>query len=212
MYLDALKIMHLLFKFLSPAKTSTTIRIYQRTTNLPNKKKCKPHVRQRDSTLPSKELWETAATRSAMRTESFQVAKFLPKFRWKFPDMTSYFFLFCVCFCGHKEIECQIRYLVRLLMHRTKVFSFLSFAKLYMQCEEYSKIWLNLTFAALNLTFIRGHKAFPGFHADRVIGLPCGQGQPSRIWKVQCDWLSLGKECCSRLSKCLWGQTKYELP
>ena len=30
---------------------------------------------------------------------------------------------------------------------------------------------------------------FPVFHADRVIidGLTCGQGQPSRIWKVQRD-------------------------
>ena len=82
-----------------------------------------------------------------------------------------------------------------------------------MQCTEYSKIWLHLTFVALSLTFIRGHKAFLEFHADRVfIGLPCGQGQPSRIWKVQCDWLRLGKECCSRLSRRLWGGTKYELP
>ena len=38
-----------------------------------------------------------------------------------------------------------------------------------MQCTEYSKIWLNLTFAALSLTFIRGHKVFPVFKADRVI-------------------------------------------
>ena len=30
-----------------------------------------------------------------------------------------------------------------------------------MQCTEYSKNWLNLTFVALNLTFIRGPKAFP---------------------------------------------------
>ena len=54
-------------------------------------------------------------------------------------------------------------------------------------------------------------------HADRVIIglprlLPRGQGQPSRIWKVQCDWLSLGKECCSRFSRNLRGGTKYELP
>ena len=35
-----------------------------------------------------------------------------------------------------------------------------------MQCMEYSKIWLNLTFAALNLTFIRGQKAFEVFYAD----------------------------------------------
>ena len=73
--------------------------------------------------------------------------------------------------------------------------SFLSFTKV-MYFTVYSKIWLNLTFAAPSLTFIRGHKAFPVFHADGVIiGLPCGQGQLSRIWKVQCDWLSVGKEC-----------------
>ena len=83
-----------------------------------------------------------------------------------------------------------------------------------MQCMKYSKIWLNPTFAALNLTFIRGQKAFPVFHADRVIiRLPaCGQGQLSRIWKKQCDWLSLGKECCLRLSRRLWEGMKSELP
>ena len=41
-----------------------------------------------------------------------------------------------------------------------------------MECLEFSKIRLNLTFAALNLTFTRGQKAFPIFHADRV---SCGQ-------------------------------------
>ena len=81
-----------------------------------------------------------------------------------------------------------------------------------MQCMKYSKIWLNLTFAALNLSFIRGQKAFQVFYADQVIiRLPCGQGQLSRIWKVQCDWLSLGKECCLRLSRRLWGGMKNEL-
>ena len=75
-----------------------------------------------------------------------------------------------------------------------------------MQCKEYSKIWRNLIFAALNLKFIRGDKAFPVFHSDLAItGLPCGQGQLSRIWKVQCDRLSLGKECCSRLKRLLEG-------
>ena len=58
---------------------------------------------------------------------------------------------------------------------------------------EYSKIRLDLTFAALNLTCTRGQKAFPVFHADRVIiRLPCGQSQLSRIWKVQCEWLGKG--------------------
>ena len=50
-------------------------------------------------------------------------------------------------------------------------------------------------------------------YADRVIiRLPCGQGQLSRIWKVQRDWLSLGKECCFRLSRRLWEGMKNELP
>ena len=81
-----------------------------------------------------------------------------------------------------------------------------------MQCTEYSKIWLHLTFVALSLSFTKGHKAFPVFHTDRVfIGLPCGQGQLSRIWKVQCYWLSMGKECCSRLRRRLRGGTKYQL-
>ena len=83
---------------------------------------------------------------------------------------------------------------------------FLSFAKV-MQCLKYSKIWLNLIFVALNLTFIRGQKAFPVFLADRVIiRLPCGQGQLSRIWKVQCDWLSMGKECCQDGWAGVWGE------
>ena len=61
---------------------------------------------------------------------------------------------------------------------------------------------VNLSFAALRLTFIWGHEGFLKFHADGVIiGLPCGQGQLSRIWKVRRDWLSVGKECCPRLSR-----------
>ena len=40
------------------------------------------------------------------------------------------------------------------------------------------------------------------FHADRVIIVfQCCQGQLSRTWKVQCDWLSLGNECCTWLSR-----------
>ena len=89
-----------------------------------------------------------------------------------------------------------------------------------MQCTEYSRRRLNLTFATLSLKFIISHKAFPVFHADRVIlllgniilGYPAGQGQPSRIWKVQCDRLTMGKECCSQLRGLLWEGTKYELP
>ena len=82
-----------------------------------------------------------------------------------------------------------------------------------MQCMEYSKISLTLFFAALNLTFIRGRKAFPVFHADRVIiRLPYGQGQLSRIWKVQSDWLSLGRECRLQLSRRFWRGMKDELP
>ena len=82
-----------------------------------------------------------------------------------------------------------------------------------MQYIEYSKFdYLNLSFASLNLIFIRGQKAFPVFHADRVIiRLPCSQGQLSRIWKVQCDWLSLGKEYCLQWSRHLWRGMKDEL-
>ena len=70
----------------------------------------------------------------------------------------------------------------------------------------------NLIFLALNLTFIRGHKAFPVFHAGRaIIGLARGQGQLSRIWKLQSDWLSLGKEFCSWLSRHSWGGIKDEV-
>ena len=47
---------------------------------------------------------------------------------------------------------------------------------------------------------------------SKITRLPCGQGQLSRIWKVQCDWLSMGKECCLRLSRRLWGGMKNELP
>ena len=62
-----------------------------------------------------------------------------------------------------------------------------------MQCR------LNLTFAALSLTFIIVDKAFLVFHAGGV------------IIGLQCDWLSLGKKCCSRMSGRLWGGKKYEL-
>jgi len=86
-------------------------------------------------------------------------------------------------------------------------FSSFSFLPKVMQCMEYSKILLNLFFAALNLTFIRGQKAFPVFLADRVIiRLHFSQGQLSRIWKVQCDCLSMGKECCFRLSTGVCGE------
>ena len=80
----------------------------------------------------------------------------------------------------------------------------------------YFKIWLNLTFAALNLVFIRARSEnYPVFHADLVIiRLPCGQVQLSRIWKVQCDWLSLGKRCCLGLSRRFWfvGRDERRVP
>ena len=45
-----------------------------------------------------------------------------------------------------------------------------------------------------------------------IIRFPFGQGQLSRIWKVQCDWLGMGKECCFRLSRRLWEGMKNDLP
>ena len=72
---------------------------------------------------------------------------------------------------------------------------------------EYSKIWLNLIFATLNLTFITGQKAFPVFHTDQVIiRLPCSQGQLSRIWKVQCDLLSVEKKMLSSVENAFVGR------
>ena len=85
-----------------------------------------------------------------------------------------------------------------------------------MQCTENSKIRLSKSYfyrSESNINFIRGHEGFSKFHAHRVIiGLPCGQGQLSRIWKVQLDWLSMGKECCSRWNRHSWGGMKYEFP
>ena len=74
--------------------------------------------------------------------------------------------------------------------------SFLSFAiKVVCSARRILKSnWVNLIFAALSLIFITGHEGLSKFHADRVIiGLPCGQGQLSRIWKVQRDWLNVGR-------------------
>ena len=81
-----------------------------------------------------------------------------------------------------------------------------------MQCMKYSKIWLNLTFATLNLTFIRGQKAFPVLHADRVIiRLPaCGQGQLFRIRKVQC-LAKLGKGMLSSVEQAFVGMDENRL-
>ena len=83
-----------------------------------------------------------------------------------------------------------------------------------MQCMKYSKIWLNLTFAALNLSFIRGQKAFQVFHADRVIiRLLCGQGQLSRIWKVKIMWLAkLGKGMLSSVEQVFEGRDEKWAP
>ena len=51
------------------------------------------------------------------------------------------------------------------------------------------------------------------FHADRVIfRLPCGQGQLSRIWKVQCDWLSMGKGMLSSVEQAFVGRNEKRAP
>ena len=52
------------------------------------------------------------------------------------------------------------------------------------------------------------------FHADRVIidGLTCSQGQPSRIWKVQRDWLSLGKGMLFSVEQALAGRDEIRTP
>ena len=52
------------------------------------------------------------------------------------------------------------------------------------------------------------------FQADRVIidGLTCGQGQPSRIWKVQRDWLSLLKGLLFSVEQALAGRDEIRTP
>ena len=94
----------------------------------------------------------------------------------------------------------------------THLTSCLSFAKV-MQCMEYSKLWPSLTFAALIVTLIRGYKAFPVFHADRVIiGLPSSQGQFSRIWKVQCRLAKLGKRMLFSVEQVFVGKDEIRAP
>ena len=91
---------------------------------------------------------------------------------------------------------------------------FLSFAKV-VQCLKYSKIWLNLIFVALNLTFIRGQKAFPVFLPDRVvIRLPCARSRPTFQNLENTMWLAKhGKGMLSnQLSRRLGGGMKNELP
>ena len=55
---------------------------------------------------------------------------------------------------------------------------------------------------------------FPVFHTDRVIidRLTRGQGQPSRIWKVQYDWLSLGKGLLLSVEQALAGRNEIRTP
>ena len=52
------------------------------------------------------------------------------------------------------------------------------------------------------------------FYADRVIidGLTRRQGQPSRIWKVQYDWLSLGKGLLLSVEQALAGRNEIRTP
>ena len=55
---------------------------------------------------------------------------------------------------------------------------------------------------------------FPVFHTDRVIidRLSRGQGQPSRIWKVQYDWLSLGNGLLLSVEQALAGRDEIRTP
>ena len=83
-----------------------------------------------------------------------------------------------------------------------------------MQCTEYSRRRLNLTFATLSLKFIISHKAFPVFHADRVIlsGYPAGQGQPSRIWKVPMWSANNGKGMLFSVTQAFVGRDEIRAP
>ena len=52
------------------------------------------------------------------------------------------------------------------------------------------------------------------FYADRVIidGLTCGQGQPSRSWKAQRDWLSLLKGLLFSVEQALAERNEIRTP
>ena len=73
--------------------------------------------------------------------------------------------------------------------------------------------WVNLTFAALRLTFIRGHEGFLTFHADRVIiGLPCGQGQLFQNLEST-TWLAKrGKGMLSSVEQAFVGRDETRAP
>ena len=55
---------------------------------------------------------------------------------------------------------------------------------------------------------------FPVFHTHRVIidRLTRGQGQPSRIWKAQRDWLSLLKGLLFSVEQALAGRNEIRTP
>ena len=81
---------------------------------------------------------------------------------------------------------------------------FLSFAKA-MQCMEYSKILTKSYFATLNLTFIRGPQSFASVRCRSSNYQITLRSRPIfQNLEFQCDWLSMRKECCLRLSMCLW--------
>ena len=45
-----------------------------------------------------------------------------------------------------------------------------------------------------------------------MLARKCHLNVRNGIWKVQCDWLSMGQECGLRLSRRLWGGMKNDLP
>ena len=75
---------------------------------------------------------------------------------------------------------------------------------------EYPKIWLK-TYFCRSETNIYGSVVF---HADRVvIRFPCGQGQLSRIWKVQIIWLAKhGKGMLSWVEQAIVGRDEKRAP
>ena len=45
-----------------------------------------------------------------------------------------------------------------------------------------------------------------------MLARKCHLNVGNGIWKVQCDWLSMGQECGLRLSRRLWGGMRNDLP
>ena len=88
---------------------------------------------------------------------------------------------------------------------------FLSFAKVQVQCMEYSKIWRKSYFCRSESNIIRGQKAFPlpvscrsSNYQITLRSRSTFQNLENTMWLA--NWLSMGKECCQVGWAGVWGE------